>query len=64
MLMRTPDLEPPRRPVRLFDELIRHLRWRRSPVRHGAIEDLSERLRADIGAPARPPTRLPGPFDY
>lgn len=64
MLMRTPEFEPPRRPERLLARLLRHMRRPSAPVRPGRVDDLSERLRADIGAPPRLPTRMTGPFDY
>ncbi len=60
MLMRTPERHRPtpiERLSRLFSELFRP---RGRPACHGSVDDLSDRLRQDVGAPPRLPGRPPG----
>ncbi len=60
MLMRTPERHRPTPLERLASALSELFRPRRRPAWHGSVDDLPDRLRADVGVPPRPPSRVPG----
>jgi hypothetical protein len=58
MLMRTPEPPRPRGPARLIGIVSRLFSPRTRPVFHGSVDELSDRLRRDVGAPPRLPSRF------